>query len=182
VVSSRRSSTTGYRLASLRDAGAVVALRPCGIGRYIPEGCRRLAGGSSPRKRTIPPEGRVNQVVEPGGFAAIIAANANMRRRYRVDPMVAAIPAGSDGLLGSVSGGIVAALLNHRLQAGIPTGCGSGRCVLDEGDLFVGESVELVDEGVDFAIGVLDLMLERGTLVVGFELWKPNVKIEHLLD
>jgi hypothetical protein len=36
----------------------------------------------------------------------------------------------------------------------------------DEGDFFVGEAVELVDEGVDFTVGVVDLVLQDGSLVV----------------
>jgi hypothetical protein len=48
----------------------------------------------------------------------------------------------------------------------------------DKGDFFVGEAVELVDEGVDFAVGVLDLVLQGGGLVVGFGLvrLRPQVK------
>src|SRR4029077_3386046 len=44
----------------------------------------------------------------------------------------------------------------------------SFRRLLDQGDFVGGEGVELVDEPVDFGVGVFDLALEGGSLVVDF--------------
>ena len=60
--------------------------------------------------------------------------------------------------MGPVSGGIVTALLYHRLLAAIPAGCVRPGRRFDQRDFFVTEAVQLVHELADFAVGMLDVI------------------------
>jgi len=60
------------------------------------------------------------------------------------------------------------------------TTCGDAHFVLsDDGDLLLGQAVEVVDEAVDAPVGVGDLALEGGLLLVGVRGGEPLVQLEH---